>query len=145
MGLLLANPISRGRDHRREDHHDGVLRERSSASSAFAGTMLGSMVGDMGLDVAERRRDLRPADARRAGRAAGWRSRSARRTGRKGAAVWGAVGFMVAMHVMNSLGEIAGNPAWQKLSPFYYYLGGDPLNNGLDWGTPQCWPRSRSC
>jgi ABC-2 type transport system permease protein len=23
---------------------------------------------------------------------------------------------------------------WQKLSPFYYYLGGDPLNSGLTWG-----------
>ena len=47
--------------------------------------------------------------------------------------MWGAVGVMVALHVMNSLGEIAENPWWQKLSPFYYYLGGDPLNTGMDW------------
>jgi ABC-2 type transport system permease protein len=54
-------------------------------------------------------------------------------TGRKGGAVFGSIGVMVALHVMNSLGEIAENPWWQKLTPFYYYLGSDPLNNGLEW------------
>ena len=101
--------------------------------AAFLGTWLGSVIGDQGMDV--------------------WNIASicilvtlvgivggalalaiGSGTGRKGGAIWGAVGVMVAMHVMNSLGEIAENPWWQKLSPFYYYLGGDPLNNGLAWG-----------
>ena len=49
-------------------------------------------------------------------------------------AIWGAIGAGVGLHVMNSLGEISDRVAGlQKLSPFYYYLGGDPLNNGMDW------------
>jgi ABC-2 type transport system permease protein len=131
MGLLLANPISRSRIIA-EKTFTMLLYASIVGVLSFAGTMAGSVVGDQGLawqNVAAICVLLTLI-----GLVGGGLSLAiGAGTGRKGAAVWGAIGFMVAMHVMNSLGEIAENPAWQKLSPFYYYLGGDPLNNGLDW------------
>lgn len=132
MGLLLANPISRGRVIA-EKALTMVLYACIVGVMAFAGTMLGSLLGDLGMsmwNVASICILLVLVGLVGGGLALAISAG----IGRKSAAVWGAVGVMVALHVMNSLGEIAGNPAWQKFSPFYYYLGGDPLNSGLDGG-----------
>jgi ABC-2 type transport system permease protein len=131
MGLLLANPIRRSR----------IIAEKTATMVfyagifgvvSFVGTMIGSLVGSMGLDawnVASISILLTLIGIVGGGLACTLGSA----TGNKGGAIFGAIGVMAAMHVMNSLAEIAGNPWWQKLSPFYYYLGGDPLNEGLDW------------
>ena len=132
MGLLLANPISRSRIIA-EKTWTMVLYGTIVGVVAFLGTWLGSIIGDMGIDVWNMASIcILVTLVGIVGGALALAIGSA--SGRKGAAVWGAVGVMVALHVMNSLGEIADNPAWQKLSPFYYYLGSDPLNNGLAWG-----------
>ncbi len=133
MGLLLANPVSRSRLVA-EKVFTMVVYASIVGVVAFVGTMLGVLIGDMGL---------------------AWRNVAATcflltlvglvsgalalavgaATGRKGAAVFGSAGFLVATHVLNSLGEISD--AWTgaaALSPFRYYLGGDPLNSGLAWG-----------
>jgi ABC-2 type transport system permease protein len=34
---------------------------------------------------------------------------------------------------MNALASLS-DAWWGALSPFHYYLGNDPLNNGMDWG-----------
>ncbi len=131
MGLLLANPIGRSR----------IIVEKVWTMVAYAavvgvvsfvGTWFGALVGDMGIgvwDIASTCVLLTLIGIAGGGLALAIGAG----TGRKGSAVFGAIGVMVAMHVMNSLGEIAENPWWQKLLPFYYYLGGDPLNEGMDW------------
>jgi ABC-2 type transport system permease protein len=131
MGLLLANPISRGRIIA-EKTWTMMLYAVIVGAAAFFGTWLGSLLGDMGMDVwniASMCVLVTLIGMVGGGLALAIGSG----TGRKGGAVFGSIGVMVALHVMNSLGEIAENPWWQKLSPFYYYLGGDPLNNGLAW------------
>ena len=55
-------------------------------------------------------------------------------TGRTSIAIYGAAGAAVVFHLVNSLGALndaIADLAW--LTPFHYYLGNDPLNNGLDW------------
>ena len=55
--------------------------------------------------------------------------------GRTSVAVFGAAGAALAFHLLTSLTAIndsLAGIAW--LSPFHYYLGSDPLNNGMDWG-----------
>ncbi len=131
MGLLLANPITRGRVIA-EKAFTMVFYAGIVGVLAFAGTVLGSLLGDLGIslwNIAAMCILLTLV-----GIVGGGLSLAiGAGTGRKGTAIWGAIGVMIALHVVNSLGEIAGNPAWQKISPFYYYLGGDPLNKGLDW------------
>ena len=132
MGLLLSNPISRSR----------IVVEKSVTMVVYAalvgivsflGTWAGVWVGDMDLPIENIAAICVLLVG--VGLIGGMLALAiGAGTGRKSAAVWGAIGFMLVTHVLNSLGEIADNPAWQKLSPFYYYLGGDPLNNGLAWG-----------
>jgi len=132
MGLLHANPISRSRIIIGKSI-TMVLYASAVGLVAFFGTWLGALAGGMDLPLENIAAICILLTV--LGIAGGALSLAiGAGTGRKGAAVWGAVGFMVAMHVMNSLGEIASNPAWQKLSPFYYYLGSDPLSNGMAWG-----------
>ncbi len=131
MGLLLANPISRSR----------IIVEKSVTMVfyasvvglvSFLGTWGGALAGGMELPLGNIAAIC--ALLTLVGLVGGALALAiGAGTGRKGSAIWGAVGFMLVMHVMNSMGEIADNPAWQKLSPFYYYLGSDPLNNGMDW------------
>ena len=133
MGLMLANPISRSRIIV-EKTVTMVLYASVVGVMAFLGTWAGVLIGDMGI----------PLENIAAicilltllGIAGGALALAiGAGTGRKGAAIWGAVGAGVGLHLLNSLGEISDSLAGvQKLSPFYYYLGGDPLNNGLAWG-----------
>ncbi|MDP2183131.1 MAG: ABC transporter permease subunit [Actinomycetota bacterium] len=132
MGLLLANPISRARIIA-EKTFTMLLFGSLVGLATFGGVALGSIVGDLGIDVgyiaatcvlATLVGMLFGALALAVG--AG--------TGRKKVAMWVAIGAATLTHVLNSLGEINSNLAGiQKLSPFYYYLGSDPLNNGMDW------------
>ncbi len=133
MGLLLANPVSRSR----------VLAEKAWAMvlygslvgvATFAGVWLGSVVGDLGMDVGNIAATCLLLTL--VGLAGGALALAlGAGTGRKGVAVYGAVGAALGLHLLNSLGEMNGDiSGLQKLSPFYYYLSSDPLNNGMDWG-----------
>lgn len=132
MGLLLANPIPRSRVIA-EKTFTMVVYASMVGLVSFIGTWLGSLAGGMDLSLVNIAAICVLLTV--LGMVGGSLALAiGAGTGRKSMAVWGAVGVMIATHVMNSLGEIAGNPAWQKLSPFYYYLGSDPLNNGFAWG-----------
>lgn len=132
MGLLLANPITRSRIIV-EKTWTMVLYASIVGAVSFAGTVLGSALADLGMstwNIAATCILLTLLGI--VGGALALAIGSG--TGRKVAAVWGATGVMVGMHVLNSIGSISDKMAGiSKLSPFYYYLGGDPLNNGLDW------------
>jgi ABC-2 type transport system permease protein len=132
MGLLLSNPISRGRIIL-EKAFTMVLYAVIVGIVAFVGTWLGTLVGDMDLpwqNIAAICVLLVLIGI--AGGALALAIGSA--TGRRGIAIWGAVGVALVMHVLNAFGNMSDVLAdVQKLSPFYYYLGGDPLNDGLDW------------
>jgi ABC-2 type transport system permease protein len=55
-------------------------------------------------------------------------------TGNRGAAIGVAVGLMVAMYLVDALSAIvSGLGAVRPLSLFHYYMGNDPLRNGLSF------------
>jgi len=55
-------------------------------------------------------------------------------TGRRKLAIWGAVGAALMLHVYNSVSMIGDALAgWEWVSPFHFYIGNDPLANGMDW------------
>ena len=52
-------------------------------------------------------------------------------TGSVRAAVFGAAGLALVMHVVNAMAVIA-DASWAYVSPFAFYLGNDPMVNGLN-------------
>jgi ABC-2 type transport system permease protein len=132
MGLLLANPIKRSR----------VVLEKTRTMMlfaflvgfvTFAGVALGSVLGGLGIDTGHIAATclLQTLVGLVFGALALALSAG---TGRKNVAIFGAVGAGICLHVLNGLAELNETMAnWAKLSPFYYYLGNDPLNNGMDW------------
>ena len=133
MGLLLANPVSR---------HRVVLEKAVPMATfgilvgvaTFAGVALGSVLGDLRMDVG----NIAAAAALQVlvGLAFGTLALAlSAGTGRTGIAIIGAAGGALVFHLLTSLANISeglGVIAW--LSPLHYYLGSDPLINGMDWG-----------
>lgn len=132
MGLLLANPIPRSRIIA-EKAWILVVYAAIVGIAAFAGTVGGSLIASLDISLANIAATC--ALLTLLGIVGGALALTiGAGTGRKGAAVFGAAGAMAALHVLNSLGSVGESFAnVQRLSPFFYYLGGDPLNNGLDW------------
>ena len=133
MGLLLANPLKRSR----------VILEKTVAMVVFAafmgfvtfaGVALGSAAGGLGMNtghiaatcVLETLVGLVLGALSLALGAA---------TGRKAVAIFVTIAAGVALHLFNGLTVLNDRlTGWAWLSPFHYYLGNDPLNNGMDWG-----------
>lgn len=133
MGLLLANPISRST----------VVIEKTVAMVAlaallgiatFAGVALGSLLGGLGISMGNIAAITflvtllglvfgALALAISAG------------TGQVKVAIFGTVGVALAAYVANGFlplnDSLAGYAKW---SPFYYYMGSEPLLNGMHWG-----------
>ncbi|MDA3936241.1 MAG: ABC transporter permease subunit [Actinomycetota bacterium] len=132
MGLLLANPITRSRIII-EKAITMVVFAAVVGVAAFLGTWGGVLIGDMGIPVENIAAVcILLTLLGIAGGALALAIGAA--TGRKSAAIWGAAGTAITLHLLNSLGMMSDSLAGvQKLSPFYYYLGSDPLNNGMDW------------
>ncbi len=133
MGLLLANPVSRSR----------VLAEKTLAMIVyaftvglvlFAGVALGSVLG--GLHISTWNIAATCALSSLVGLGFGALALAVSAgTGRAKVAIYSAIGAAIALHLLNGFGMLNDNLAqWAKLSPFHYYLGNDPLNNGMDWG-----------
>ena len=133
MSLLLANPIRRSR----------VVLAKASTMTVFsilvglfifAGVALGSVIGGLGMDMG----NIAATSALvvLVGLAFGALALAlSAGTGKKKVAIFGAVGAGVVLHVFNGLTEISeGLAEYAWLTPFHYYLGNDPLNNGMDWG-----------
>jgi ABC-2 type transport system permease protein len=133
MGLLLSNPVTRTR----------VVLSKAAAMIgvvsvvAFltcAGTIAGSLMANLGMGI--------------------WKVAATSvlgmmlalvfgaltlaigaATGRVKAAAFGATGVALACYIANVYFPLSDRLAgWAKWSPFYYFLTGDPLNNGMDWG-----------
>jgi ABC-2 type transport system permease protein len=57
-------------------------------------------------------------------------------TGRTGVAAYGTAGAALVFHLLTSFVNITGAvSALEWVSPFHYYLGSDPLMNGMAWGS----------
>jgi ABC-2 type transport system permease protein len=58
-------------------------------------------------------------------------------TGSRSLTVWASAGVAVLAYLANGiLPQVAGLAWTRNVSPFYWYLGGDPLANGLQAGGP---------
>lgn len=133
MGLLLSNPIPRSRIVL-EKAVTMVLFGIAVGVATFAGVALGSVLGGLGMSVG----NIAATSALQVlvglvfGSLALALSAS---VGRTSVALYGAAGAALAFHLLTSLAAIndgLAGIAW--LSPFHYYLGSDPLTNGMDWG-----------
>jgi len=134
MGLLLANPVSRST----------VVIEKALAMvvnaalvgfATFAGVVVGSWLGRLGMDIGNIAATSLLATL--LGLVFGGLALAlSGGTGRTTIAVYVTSGVALAMYLLNSFlplnADLAG---WVKWSPFYYYLRGDPLNRGMDWGS----------
>lgn len=131
MALLLANPVPRRR----------VVLEKALAMVlfgfvvglvTFAGVAVGSALGGLGIPVANIAATslLATLVSLVFGALALLLSAA---TGLARVATLVPVGAALGSHVMNALAELDG-AAWGRLSPFHYYLGSDPLQQGLAWG-----------
>ncbi|MFQ5522874.1 MAG: ABC transporter permease subunit [Acidimicrobiia bacterium] len=133
LGLLLANPVSRTR----------VVLEKTAAmvvggvlggAVLFVSTLLGASPFGLQLNVA----NVAAASVLATlfalvigalGLAVGAAS------GRVQVAGYGAAGVAFAAYLVDSFFPLNDRLAdWVRLSPYHYYLGGDPLNQGMAWG-----------
>ena len=131
MGLLLASPVSRST----------VLSQKLVAMVVyavvvgvvvFAGTSAGSLIGGLGMDYGNIAATA--ALATLIGLLFGALSLLVGAlTGRTRPAIFIPIGAALVLHTMNALASLS-DAWWGRLSPFYYYLGSDPLNEGMSWG-----------
>ena len=131
MGLLLANPISRSR----------LLAEKAVTMlvygvavgvATFAGVVAGDTLGGMGMDLGNVAATclLLTLIGLLFGALALLTSAV---TGLVRTAVVVPAAAALVLHVVNAMGNLE-DAGWAKASPFYYYLGGDPLAQGMNWG-----------
>ena len=133
MALLLSNPIPRSRVVM-EKAVTMVLFGIAVGVATFAGVALGSVLGGLGMSTG----NIAATSALQVlvGLVFGALALAlSAGTGRTGIAVFGAAGAALAFHLLTSLANITGAmSALERLSPFHYYLGSDPLTTGMDWG-----------
>jgi len=132
MGLLLANPIRRS----------SIVLEKAMAMVyaaaivgflTFAGVALGSLLAGLGMSIG----NLAATSALMTllGLAFGALALAlGAATGRVKIAIYGTVGIGLAFYLLNSMLPLSdGLAGYAKWTPFYYFLGSDPLANGMDW------------
>lgn len=133
MGLLLANPITRTRIVLAKTW-TMVLFSVLVGLATFTGVTVGILIPNLRMDIGNIAAAcvLQTLVGLVFGALALTLSAS---TGKKNVAIWGAVGAALAFHVFTALTQLNDTLAdWAGISPFHYYSGNDPLNNGLDWG-----------
>ena len=132
MGLLLANPIRRST----------IVLEKTLAMIfaaivvgflTFAGVALGSLLAGLGMNMG----NIAATSALMTllGLAFGALALAlGAATGRVKIAIYGTVGAGLAFYLLNSMLPLSdGLAGFAKWTPFYYFLGSDPLANGMDW------------
>ncbi len=133
MGLLLANPIKRST----------VLFEKTIAMLwaamitgflTFAGVALGALVG--GLDMSMGNIAATCVLMTLLGLVFGATALAlSAATGRVKVATYGVIGLALVFWLLNTMLPLSdGLAGYAKWSPFYYFLGSDPLVNGMHWG-----------
>lgn len=133
MGLLLANPISRA----------SIVREKAIAMivmgvavglAAFVGVAIGSAIAGLGMNMANIAATSLLATLLGLAYGALALALSAL-AGKLRLAIFGAAGVAAVFHIANAFLAInertAGFAEW---TPNHYYLGDDPLINGMSWG-----------
>jgi len=132
MGLLLANPIRRST----------IVLEKTVAMVfaafvvgflTFAGVALGSLLG--GLDMSMWNLAATSALMTLLGLAFGALALAlSAATGRVRIAIYGTIGAGLLFYLLNSMLPLSDDLAgYAKWTPFYYFLGSDPLANGMNW------------
>lgn len=133
MGLLLANPVRRS-SVVVENVVAMVLYAVVVGAGSFAGTVAGSVLGGLGMSIA----NIAAACvlAVLVGLAFGGLALAlGGATGRTQVTAYGTAAVAVVTFVANGLLSVTPDlEGWARLSPFYYYLGSDPLVNGMAWG-----------
>lgn len=133
IGLLLANPIKRSTIVL-QTVTAMTLYGAAVGSATFAGVAIGSLLGGLGMNIgAIAATSLLVTLVGMVFGAAALALGAA--TGRLKVAVFGSVGIALVLYVLNAFlpfsDALSGYVRW---SPFYYYLGSDPLVNGMHWG-----------
>jgi ABC-2 type transport system permease protein len=125
-------------DAKEQDVDDRTTRTRIrdaaiAGVATFLGTMVGSLLGSLGLDV------WNVAAASTLGTLLGLvfgaiAPALGAATGRTQIAAYGATGLAVISVVANGFLPLSDSlEGLAKRQPFYEYLTSDPLNNGMDW------------
>ena len=132
MGLLLANPIKRST----------VVFEKTIAMVfaslivgvlTFAGVALGSVLGGLGMSMGNIAATCALMTLLGLVLGATALVLSAA-TGRVKVATYGMVGLSLVLFLLNSMLPLSDSLAgYAKATPFYYFLGSDPLVNGMNW------------
>jgi ABC-2 type transport system permease protein len=133
MGLLLANPVRRSK----------IVLEKAWAMvvyafvvgfAIFASVAIGSLLGGLGMNLG----DVAATSllVTLVGLVFGSLSLAlSAGTGQVRIALYGAVGAALIFYVLNAFLQLDANLGeWARVSPFYYYLGSDPLLEGMHWG-----------
>jgi len=132
MGMLLANPVRRSTVVLQKTG-TMVLLAAIVGAATFLGTMAGSLLGNLGLDV------WNVVAASTLGTLLGLVFGAialalGAATGRTQIAAYGATGLAVVSFVANGFLPLSDRlEGLARFQPFYYYLTSDPLNNGMDW------------
>jgi ABC-2 type transport system permease protein len=133
MGLLLANPIRRSTVVLQKTFAM-VLAALVVGIATFAGVAGGSLVGGLGMSIGNIAATSLLVTLLGLTFGALALALSAA-TGRVAVAIYGAVGLALVFFLLNAFLPLSDRLAgWAKVSPFYYYLGSDPLVNGMHWG-----------
>ena len=132
MGLLLANPVSRA----------FIVREKAIAMivlgtavgvAAFLGVAIGSAIAGLGMNMANIAATSLLATLLGLTYGALALALSAL-TGRLRLAIFGAAGAAAVFHIANAFLTINERTArFAEWTPNFYYLGDDPLINGMSW------------
>ena len=132
MALLLGNPVRRST----------VVLQKTAAmvlyavvigTASFLGVAAGSLIGGLGMDLGNVAATC--ALAVLLGLAFGALSLAlGAATGSTAIAAYGAIGVAIVTFIANGFLILNENTeAWARVSPFNYYLGSDPLLQGMNW------------
>ncbi len=133
MGLLLANPIRRSTVVLQKTFAM-ILAGLIVGIATFAGVAGGSLVGGLGMSIGNIAATSLLVTLLGLAFGAVALALSAA-TGRVPVAIYGAVGLALVFFLLNAFLPLSDRLAgWAKVSPFNYYLGSDPLVNGMHWG-----------
>ena len=132
IGLLLANPITRSRVVYQKTFAM-ILYGVAVGVATFAGVALGSLLGGLGMNLGNIAATSLLVTLVGIAFGAFALALSAG-TGRVKVAVYATVGVALVFYVVNAFLPFSDSIAGlARISPFYYYLSSDPLNNGMDW------------
>jgi ABC-2 type transport system permease protein len=132
MGLLLANPVKRSTIVI-EKAVTMVLYGSIVGFATYLGTAAGATIGNLGMSLWNVAAMCLLVTL--LGLAFGALSLAlGAATGRVQVAVFGTIGVAFVTYLLNAFLPLSQSLSdWAKVSPFWYYLGGDPLLEGLDW------------